>query len=456
MQELKYLFNPRSIAIIGASSKPGKIGHECLKSLMRSGYEGCIYPINPNSDKILGLISYPDISAVPDEVDLVIYALPAENSVEIFQNFKNKNVKAVIIISGGFREFSQDGVLIEEKVLEVARQSGIRIIGPNCVGVYDSYSKVDSLFQSHERLPRPRKGGISMISQSGTFAVSFMDWASEEGVGVSKIVSIGNRADVDEADLINYLRQDRSTRVIALYVESFTDGRKLLKAIKECEKPIVIYLASKTNKGAFVAKSHTGRMASDYRIAVSALSSAGAILTQTFQQFYDVTKAISLLGKATGDRVMMVANGVGPSVAAADLLEENGLRLASLNKETLALLRSSLPRYAIINNPLDLTGSATTDDFITSIKVLDSSPDLDLIVLFVVFQDTPLGDDFAERLVRTKRKKPMLVFAAGGRYTRNKCHFLVSNGIPCFQSVENLVSSISALLRRPCLLFNLY
>ncbi|MEM3404599.1 MAG: CoA-binding protein [Nitrososphaeria archaeon] len=447
MQELEYLFNPRSIAVIGASSKPGKIGHECLKSLLRSGYKGYVYPINPNIDKVLGLVAYPDIGAIPNEVDLVIYVLPAEDSVRIFQNFKTKNVKAVIIISSGFREFSSDGVQIEEKIIEVARQSGFKIIGPNCVGVYDSKSKVDSLFQSHERLPRPKEGNIAVISQSGTFAVSFMDWASEDGVGVSKVVSIGNRADVDEADLINYLRHDLSTRVISLYIESFTDGRKLINAIKGCGKPVVLYLASKTCKGASVAKSHTGRMASDYRIAESVLSSVGAILTQSFQQFYDVTKAISLLGKVTGDRVMMIANGVGPSVTAADLLEENGLKLAELSEETFESLRRVLPKYVVINNPLDLTGSATTNDFITSIKIINSSQDSDLIVLFVVFQDTPLGDDFAERLVTTEREKPIFVFAAGGKYTRDKCRLLNSSGIPCFQSVENLICSINALLR---------
>jgi acyl-CoA synthetase (NDP forming) len=215
LKGISEIFNPKSIAVIGASSKPGKIGNECFRSILKNGFRGRIYPINPNVQEILGVLTYPTILDVPGEVDLVIYALQAKDSIRVFKELGQKGVKAAIIISGGFREFSENGMLLEEEIIKMAKDSHIRIIGPNCVGVYDGYSKVDSFFQSSERLPRPKEGSISFISQSGTFAISFLDWASNEGVGICKVVSLGNRSDIDEMELIEYLNVDDKTKVIS-------------------------------------------------------------------------------------------------------------------------------------------------------------------------------------------------------------------------------------------------
>jgi len=446
LQGTSYIFNPKSIAVIGASSKPGKIGHECFRSLVRSGFRGKIYPINPNIQKVLGVKAYPSISQVPDEVDLAIYTLPAKDAIKIFEDLGKKGVKAAIIISGGFREVSENGMLLEEDVLRIARDNCIRIIGPNCIGVYDGYSKVDSFFQSAERLPRPKEGSISVISQSGTFAMSFLDWASDDGIGICKVISLGNRADVDEADLIKYLNDDDKTKVIALYIESFTNGRKLIDSIKKSKKPLVVYLASKTNSGASVARSHTGRIASNYLLARNIMEGVGVMIADTFQQFYDITKAIALLSQSLGDNVVMITNGAGPCVIAADLIQDNGLRMTHFSAPTKEVLERSLPGYAVINNPIDLTGSATSEDFMQAIKICDKTDEINVIALFIVFQDTPLEDEFAENLVLNKPEKPLVVFAAGGEYTRKKCRILNSNGIPTFQNAEGLVLSIKGLV----------
>jgi acyl-CoA synthetase (NDP forming) len=440
------IFNPESIAVIGASSKPGKIGHECFRSLLKGGFRGKLYPINPNVQEILGVKTYSSILDIQGDIDLVIYALQAKDSVRIFREIGQKGVRAAIIISGGFRESSNSGILLEEDVIRIARDNHIRIIGPNCVGVYDGYSKVDSFFQSAERLPRPNKGSISFISQSGTFAINFLDWASDDGVGVCKVVSLGNRADVDEAELVQYLNDDDKTEVISLYIESFTNGRKLIYSIKNSKKPIIVYLASRTQSGAAVAHSHTGRLASNYFLARSIMEGVGAILVDTFQQFFDVTKTVALLSKSHGDRVIMITNGAGPCVIAADLMQDNGIKMANFSASTNENLSKSLPEYAIINNPIDLTGSATSDDFMSATKVCDEAAEVDIIALFVVFQDTPLEDEFVEKLVSNKPKKPILIFGAGGEYTKKKSRILNSNGIPTFQSVESLVSSIKALI----------
>ena len=440
------IFNPESIAVIGASSNPGKIGHECFKSLLKGGFRGKLYPINPNAQEILGVKTYSSILDVQGGIDLVIYALQAKDSVRIFREIGQKGVRAAIIISGGFRESSKNGILLEEDVVRIARNNHIRIIGPNCVGVYDGYSKVDSFFQSAERLPRPHEGSISFISQSGTFAISFLDWASDEGIGVCKVISLGNRADVDEAELIQYLNDDDKTKVISLYIESFTNGRKLIDSIKNSKKPIIVYLASRTQSGAAVAHSHTGRLASNYLLARSLMEGVGAIPVETFQQLFDVTKTVALLSKSEGDRVVMITNGAGPCVIAADLIQDNGIKMANFSASTNGNLSKSLPEYVIINNPIDLTGSATSDDFMAAIKVCDEAAEVDIIALFVVFQDTPLDDEFVEKLVSNKPKKPVLIFGAGGEYTRKKSRILNSNGIPTFQSVESLVTSIKTFV----------
>jgi len=446
MNGVQYFFNPRTVAVVGASSKPGKIGHECFKNMVRGNFRGNVYPVNPSVQEILGRKAYPSLEEVPEDVDLVIYALPAKDSIEVFSQFRKKSVKAVIVVSGGFREFSENGVILEEEILRIARRDGFRIIGPNCVGVFDSFSGVDSLFQPYERLPRPGQGNISVISQSGTFAVTFMDWASEENVGLSKVVSVGNRADVDEAELIEFLDNDPYTKVIALYVESFTDGRRLVKSIKDCGKPVTVLLASKSSYGAKVARSHTGRMASNYILAKDIIESSGAAVTDDLQQFYDVTKSVSLSHGFVGKNILMVTNGAGPCVIAADLIQEYGLNLIEPSDSLKNTLKKQLPSYAIINNPIDLTGSATSKDFLSAIKVCENSLDVEIILLSIVLQDVPLEDDFVKQLAENKPKKPIFVFAAGGQYTREKIKILHQAKIPAFQNVRNLIASIATII----------
>ncbi|MCX8189193.1 MAG: CoA-binding protein [Nitrososphaeria archaeon] len=446
MDHILYFFNPRTVAVIGASSKPGKIGHECFKNMLKGKFRGNVYPINPSVPEVLGVKAYPSIEDVPENIDLVIYALPAKDSVEIFNQFKKKSVKAVIVISGGFREFSENGIMLEEEILKIAERDGFRIIGPNCVGVYDSFSGVDSLFQPYERLPRPKMGNIAVVSQSGTFAVTFMDWASEENIGISKVVSVGNRADVDEAELIEFLDKDPNTKVIALYLESFTDGRRLVNAIKNCTKPVIVLLASKSSYGAMVAKSHTGRVASNYLIAKDVIEYAGAVIADDLQQLYDITKSVSLSNGFMGKNIIMITNGAGPCVIAADLIQEYELNLIEPSNMLKSKLKEHLPSYAIINNPIDLTGSATSKDFLNAIKVCDDSDEVDIILLFIVFQDVPLEDDFVKHLTENKSKKPIFIFAAGGQYTREKFKILHEANLPSFQNIKNLVKSVSNII----------
>ncbi len=439
VSDLDWFFKPRAVAVIGASSRPGKIGHESLRSLIMTGYSGKIYPVNPKAEEILNLRAYPSILDIPGEVDLAVITLPAPVVPEAMRQCAKKGVKAVVIISGGFGEAGPQGKELEDEVVRIARENGIRVIGPNCIGVFDGYSRVDTSFQPHERMGRPGPGPAAFLSQSGTFGATFLDWAAEDSLGVSKMTSLGNRADVDEADIIGYLADDERTKVIGVYIESFTRGRELLNSIRKCGKPVVVYKASKTEKGATAAVSHTGRMVARHEVATAALRQAGALIVDSFGELYAAVKALAKQPPAVGGSVM-VTNGAGPCVMAADELSLRKVPLAKLSEDSRERLRNSLPPYALVGDfVLDLTGSASAEDYLKAMKIL---ADLDrrevgLIGVFVVFQDSPLEDDFAEMLAHFDSKgKPMLVFAAGGKYTREKRRIIEAAGIPTYDNVR--------------------
>ncbi len=444
---LDYFFKPKAVALIGASSKPGKIGHESLRSLLMTGYSGKIYPVNPRAQEILGLKVYPSLLDIPDEIDLAVITLPARAVVEAVKDCVRKGVKAAVIISGGFGEAGLEGKRIEEEVVRLAREGGMRIIGPNCIGVFDGHSRVDTSFQPHERMGRPGPGVVAFLSQSGTFGATFLDWAAEDHLGVSKMVSLGNRADVDEADLISYLAEDEETQVIGVYVESFTRGRELMESVRNAGKPVVVYKASRTEKGSLAAVSHTGRMVARHEVASSALRQAGALLVDSFGELYASIKALAKQPAMRDGGIVMVTNGAGPCVMAADELAMREVPLTQLSDDTRDELRESLPPYALVGDfVIDLTGSASTSDYMNALNILAKAEEVGLLGVFVVFQDSPLEDEFAEVLSRfDTSSKPLLVFAAGGSYTRDKRALLERAGIPTYDDVREFASASLAL-----------
>ena len=445
--DLDFFFRPRSIAVIGASSRPGKIGHESLRSLVMTGYNGKIYPVNPLAAEILGLKAYPTILDIPDDVDMAVITLPSKAVPDAVRQCVEKGVKAIVIISGGFGESGPGGKRLEEEIVKIAREGGARIVGPNCIGIFDGHSRVDTSFQPHERMGRPGPGKAAFLSQSGTFGATFLDWAAEDSLGVSKMVSLGNRADVDEADLINYLSGDEETAVIGVYIESFTRGRELFESIRKCRKPVIIYKASKTEKGATAAVSHTGKMVAEHELAVSALRQAGALVVDSFSEVYASVKAIVKQPVPPKGGLVMVTNGAGPCVMAADELSLLNVPLAELSDQTRSKLSQSLPPYALVGEfAIDLTGSANSDNYLKAIDVLVGSPEVGMIGVFVVFQDSPLEEDFVKRLASTEfNGKPVLVFAAGGRYTREKRRFLEAQGVPTYDDVREFSIAAKAL-----------
>ncbi|RLF97133.1 CoA-binding protein, partial [Thermococci archaeon] len=327
---LSTFFEARSVAVIGASKTPGKIGHEILKNLALYEYKGKVYPVNPKEKEILGMKCYKTVSEIENEVELAVIAIPPKSVPGVVEECGRKGVRGIVIVSGGFKELGDEGREIEEQIVSIARKYGMRIIGPNCIGIYDSRSKIDTFFQSRERMMRPKEGAVSFITQSGTFGCSFLEWAAEEGIGVARFVSYGNRADVDEPELIEFLGEDERTRVIAVYMEGVGDGRRLMQSISKTSrrKPVLILKAGRTKAGSRVALSHTGWLAGEDRIFDSAIKQAGGIRAENMEELQDMIKALVKQPLPKGNRIGMVTNGAGPCVMAADSIVERGMKMA--------------------------------------------------------------------------------------------------------------------------------
>ena len=446
---LDAFFKARSVAVIGASSKPGKIGHEILRNLALYEYKGRVYPINPRADEILGLKCYPSILDVPDQVDLAVIAVASEATPKVVEECGKKGVRAIVIVSGGFKELGGHFRDVEAEVVRIARRYGMRIIGPNCIGVFDGETRIDTFFQSRERMLRPPKGPIAFMTQSGTFGCTMLEWVAEAGLGISKFVSYGNRCDVDEADLIRYFGQDPETRVIAIYLEGLSDGRKFMEAAREVapRKPIVVLKAGRTEAGSRAALSHTGWLAGQAAIYDAAFKQCGVIQARNFEELFDMAKALALQPPAEGPRVAMVTNGAGPCVMAADAIVERGLELASYEPKTVEFLRAELPPFCIPGNPVDLTGSATSREYEVAMRALLEDPNVDLLMPFFVFQDTPLDEHIIDVVAEMRRYgKPIVCCAAGGPYTRRQARRLEDLGVPVYPIPERAVAAAYALV----------
>ncbi|MEW5760572.1 MAG: CoA-binding protein [Candidatus Thermoplasmatota archaeon] len=447
---MKYFFEPNGIAVIGASSQKGKIGNEVLRSLISSGYKK-LYPINPKEEEILGIKCYKRIEEIDNQVDLAVIVLASEKVLDAIKGCGKKGVKGIVIISAGFKEV---GLLEYEKnIVETAKGYGMRIIGPNCIGIFDGKSGMNTFFQPNEMMRRPKYGNIAFLTQSGTYGCTLLEWLADEGIGVSKFVSYGNKCDVDEIDMLNYLEKDKETKVISLYLEGINDGRKFMKILKEVtvSKPVVLLKAGKTNEGARAAASHTGAIAINEIVFSSAMRQCGAIEVEEMEEMLDVLKIISTQKLPFGGKIGMVTNGVGPCVVAIDFLREtSSLKLGVISEEGIKELKNKLPSYCIFENPIDLTGSATAEMYATSIKLLEKEKNIDIIMPFYVFQDAPLGytvDELHNFLKSFKTNKTIVCVAGGSDFSRSNANKMQSYNIPVIPTAKRAMLALDKIVK---------
>ncbi len=455
MGNLDYFFFPKSVAVVGASRTPGKVGYELLRNLIEF-YKGSVYPVNPAANEILGLKAYPSIRAIPDKVDVAVISVPADKVIEAAIDAGEAGVKGLIVISGGFKEVGREGAERERKLVEVVRKYGMRLIGPNCVGVYVPKSGMNTLFLPRTRQGFPPDGRIAFISQSGAFGSAVLDWAALRGLGISKFVSYGNKADVDDDDLLEYLRDDPDTKVITMYIEGVEDGRAFFKSLKETTpvKPVVILKAGRTEAGARAASSHTGALAGQDIVYDAAFKQSGVIRAYGMEELFDMGLALAFQPPAAGDRVAVLTAGGGSGVMATDALSDLGLKVPRLSDETVSKLKRVLLPIASPYNPVDVTGSARDEHFLESVEILMRSGEVDAI-MWLPYYIIPgvtekLNAEFVKRVnsinKELERPIPIVGVATGGQYTSKYSAEAESLGIPMYISPERAAKAIKALV----------
>lgn len=445
-RKMKHLFAPRSVAVIGASRHPGKIGNVIVKNLIDNSYPGKIYPVNPNATEILGLRCYPTVLDVPGRVDSAVIAVPARLVPNILEQCGRKGVRAVTVISGGFREVGNAD--LERRITETADRYGMIMLGPNVMGVFDAYSHLDTIFLPHYKVQRPKTGHVSVITQSGAVGGCLLDLMAYERIGISKFASYGNAAQTDESDLLEYLAADNDTKTIVMYMEGTKNSKRFMETLSRVcrRKPVIVLKAGNTEKGSKAALSHTGTLAGSAMAYRAVFRQTRAIQAETLNDLFLFTKVLSL-PKPKGKRVAIITNGGGNGVLAADAVERHGLHLARFSQKTVNQLKTKLPEYTNIRNPLDLIGDADADRYAKVLDVLAKDSNIDMFVVIVLFQTVSMNDDIINVLIKRFESfdKPLVVVATGGEYTQRYTHILSGYGIPAFSSPNDAVRSLSVL-----------
>ena len=429
-------FSPDGVAVVGASASPGKIGHEIFKNVLATAPHA--YPVNPSTNAVLGRQCYPAVSNIPGEVDLAVVAVPPQLVPDIVDDCGKKNVSAIIVISGGFKEVGNK--VLEQDMLTRARRHGIRIVGPNCIGVFNGATGFNTFFQQDMELPGT--GPVAVLTQSGTVGIGLLETCSD--IGVSKFVSYGNAADVNERELLSYLANDDATDVIAMYLEGIQDGRALFETLPS--KPVVMLKAGRTPSGKTAAASHTGAMATHQALFEGAARQYGAIIADSFEELHDLASLLALQPLPEGGNIAMITNGAGPCVLAADSIHESRhLRLADVDASHL----EGLPSFVIRGNPVDLTGSATARHFLDGIKALLRDDDVDIVMPFFVFKDVPLLDTLEklyEGLASLDASKPIVAVALGSRFVEEQQRRMLKLGVPLITEPSRAVAALDKLV----------
>lgn len=447
MKKMDYFFRPGSVAVIGASRNPRKVGHVILRNFIEGGFPGKVYPVNPKTETLFDLPCYPSVLKAPGPVDLAVISVPAALVPMVLDQCGRKSVRAVIIISGGFGEVGNRE--LEDDCLKIIKKHRMLTIGPNCVGVVDPSSGVDTFFLPRYKLERPKAGSISFISQSGALGSVVLDWMAMKGYRISKFVSYGNAIDVDEADLTEYLANDPATSVICCYFEGLKQGRKFFNTLKRVsrKKPVIIIKGGTTEEGSSAASSHTGSLAGSKEVHAAAFAQSGGIQAQTLEELFDFARVLANQPKPRGPRVQVITDGGGFGVLTTDWLIESGLTLATMDRKTLKSLRKTLPPHVVIKNPLDLTGDATVERYSLAIDAAISDPNVDMVAVIALFQIPTLTADIVDVIsaAADRSKKPLIVIAAGGRFTEVLKKTLEDSGVPTFSYPEKAAAALKAL-----------
>jgi acyl-CoA synthetase (NDP forming) len=469
IKQMNSFFQPKSVAVVGASKRINKAGHVIFKNFVenrrRGVFKGELYAVNPSEEVILNYQSYPSIRKIPDAVELIVVVVPAQFVLQVMEDAAAKGVKAAVIVSAGFSEIGNKK--LEDKIVAIAKKARMRVLGPNCLGVYDTQTGVDMLFLPETKIlttgdemvatPRPMAGYLAIMTQSGAFGASALDYLTGRQIGISKFVSFGNKCDVDEAEALRYLLHDEKTRVILLYAEAIETGREFMEIAREVtkKKPIAALKSGRSQAGARAAASHTGAIAGSDKVYDAAFTQVGIVRAQNMEEFFDLGKALAFQPPARGINVGIVTDGGGPGVMAVDECELKGLTVNRFSEELVRKFErlkkmGKLPKFATNLNPVDITGSATSEMFELVTKILLDASEIDGIIVLGLHHTPALQEDFVERIANLAKGyvKPIVACDIGetewALYIRGRFDKL---GIPSYGSPEDAARSLAALVR---------
>jgi acyl-CoA synthetase (NDP forming) len=453
-EDLTLLFKPSVVAVVGASADPRKIGHIALKNLLSGDFS--VHPVNPREHEILGRKCYGSLNDIPDGVDVAVIVLPAKSSIDVVRDAAQSGVRFVVVTSSGFSERGESGEGLQDALMAAVDGTCTRVLGPNTMGLMVPSSHLDTFFISKERSSRPGRGSIAVVSQSGAVAVSFLEKAEAAGIGVSACVCLGNKADIDEVDLLRHFADDAETQCIAMYLESFSNGRLFLEVARDValSKPVVLLKAGRTRAGSAAARSHTGAIASASDAVVDgALRQAGVVRVYDEEELVDVSRAVSVIGHVENDRICVVASAGGFGVIASDFVESSdngmGLRMAELSEITVSELRKAVPEFAAPRNPVDLTAEVTDAMYDQVLGILKADPGVDAIMMSLELQPPNVTDGLIEVASRRfSEGAPPIVMSAFAKDQSSVMRDMASRGLVVYPTIRRSMRAIAALAER--------
>lgn len=451
MDRLDAIFAPESIAVLGASTQKGKVGHDIFANILYGGYQGTLYPVNPTAKSILSVKCYKSVTSIPDLVDLAMIILPPRIALSAVEECIAKGVKGIVIVSAGFKEVGGEGLEIERKIQQMCQDAKIRLVGPNCLGVINPAPSV-SLNASFSRR-MPSHGNISFISQSGALCTAVLDFAADKGFGFSKFISIGNKADVDELDLLRYYHKDPHTDVVMIYMEELSRGAKeFISEVREMTSginptPVIVIKSGTSDAGAAAAASHTGSLAGSDTIYDAIFEQSGIIRCRTVNELFDYAQALASKKVPKGDKIAIVTNAGGPGIIATDMSEHSGLKLAVFSDETVKELHKYLPPTANFHNPVDVIGDAARDRYENTLATVMSDPGVDSVLIILTPQSMTDAMGTAEAIVNIARRavKPIVCAFMGVVDVSDGVKLLQQNKVPVYQFPESAARALGAL-----------